>query len=137
MLPDRGLSRPATTLKRVPDLDRILHERVRLAIVTALAARGPRTFRELKDLLGATDGNLSVHARRLESAGYVGCRKTFVGRVPNTEYRITPAGKRALGRYLRQFASLIGKAREPSFVPPARSRKPRGGRRGSGAGGKR
>jgi DNA-binding MarR family transcriptional regulator len=117
----------------LPDLDRLLHERLRFAIVSALAAGGPRTFRELKEQLGTTDGNLSVHARRLEQAGFVDSRKSFVGRVPRTEYRLTAAGRRALARYLHQLETLIEKARAPSSAPPARSKRPREGPRGNGA----
>ena len=121
----------------LPDLDRVLHERLRLAIASELAAAGPRTFRELKELLGTTDGNLSVHARRLEEAGFVASRKSFVGRVPRTEYRLTPAGRRALARYLRQIEAVIEKASGPSVSLPARARKRRGARPGNAAGRKR
>lgn len=88
-------------------LDRVIHERVRLGMVSALAAGGELTFTELRDLLRTTDGNLSVHARRLEEAGYVTCTKAFVDRVPQTEYRLTPAGRRALERYLEHMEALI------------------------------
>ncbi len=88
-------------------LDRIIHERLRLAIVSALAVHEMLTFNELKALLDASDGNLSVHARKLEDAGYVACRKFFEGRVPRTEYRLTPAGKKALERYLGHMEALI------------------------------
>lgn len=88
-------------------LDRVIHERVRLGIVSALAAGGELTFTELRDLLRTTDGNLSVHARRLEEAGYVSCTKGFVDRVPQTGYRLTPAGRRALERYLDHMEALI------------------------------
>ena len=88
-------------------LDRVIHERVRLGIVSALAAGGELTFTELRDLLRTTDGNLSVHARRLEEAGYVSCTKAFVDRVPQTGYRLTPAGRRALERYLDHMEALI------------------------------
>jgi DNA-binding MarR family transcriptional regulator len=93
--------------------------------MSALSAGGPRTFRDLKELLGTTDGNLSAHARRLERARYISCRKSFVGRVPKTEYRATPAGRRALDRYLRQIERLIETARGPSSSYRARSRRPR------------
>lgn len=89
------------------DLDRVIHERVRLAIVSALAVNDSLTFNELKKLLSTTDGNLSVHARRLEEAGYVVCDKTFEGRMPRTEYRLTAAGRRALQRYLDHMEALI------------------------------
>ncbi len=88
-------------------LDRIVHERVRLGIVSALAAREPLSFVDLKRLLGVTDGNLSVHARKLEEAGYVACAKGFEGRTPRTEYRLTAAGRRALTRYLDHMEALI------------------------------
>ena len=88
-------------------LDRVIHERLRLAIVSALAVHEMLTFNELKGLLNASDGNLSVHARKLEDAGYVACRKFFEGRVPRTEYRLTPAGKKALERYLGHMEALI------------------------------
>lgn len=88
-------------------LDRVIHERVRLAIVSALAVHETLTFNELKTLLDATDGNLSVHARKLEDAGYVACKKGYDGRVPRTEYRITAAGRRALEGYLGHMEALI------------------------------
>ena len=91
----------------MPDLDRLIHERVRLGIVSALAANATMTFADLKRLLGVTDGNLSVHARKLEEAGYVACVKGFEGRVPRTEYRLTRAGREALERYLAHLDALI------------------------------
>ncbi|HSJ06634.1 MAG TPA: transcriptional regulator [Longimicrobiales bacterium] len=93
-------------------LDRVIHERVRLAIVSALAGAEALSFNELKDLLDITDGNLSVHARRLEDAGFVACKKSFVDRMPRTEYRLTPAGRRALDEYLGHMESLIRRVRE-------------------------
>jgi len=89
------------------ELDRIIHERVRLAIVSALAVNDTLTFNELKRLLGTTDGNLSVHARKLEEAGYVACHKSFEGRVPRTDFRLTLAGRQALERYLAHMEGLI------------------------------
>ena len=89
------------------ELDRLSHERVRLAIVSALAARESLTFNELKSLLKTTDGNLSVHARKLEDAEYIACDKSFEGRVPRTEYRLTALGRRALERYLDHMEALI------------------------------
>jgi DNA-binding transcriptional ArsR family regulator len=89
------------------DLDRLIHERVRLAIVSALAARDTLTFNELKALLKTSDGNLSVHARKLEDAEYITCDKSFEGRVPRTEYRLTALGRRALERYLDHMEALI------------------------------
>lgn len=91
--------------------DRVIHERLRLAIVSALAVNDALTFIELKDLLRASDGNLSVHARKLEEAGYVSCAKSFEGRIPRTTYRLTNAGRRALNRYLDHMEALIHAAR--------------------------
>jgi len=88
-------------------LDRLIHERLRLGIVSALAANEQLTFNELKRLLQTTDGNLSVHARKLEEAGYVACDKTFAGRVPRTVYHLTPAGRRALDKYLVHMEAII------------------------------
>ncbi len=94
-----------------PELDRLIHERVRLGIVSALAANPSLAFNDLKRLLKTTDGNLSVHARKLEDAGYVICTKSFDGRTPRTEYAMTPEGRRALERYLDHMESLIRAAR--------------------------
>jgi DNA-binding HxlR family transcriptional regulator len=94
-------------------LDRLIHERLRLGIVSALAAHPKLTFNELKEIVRATDGNLSVHARKLEEAGYVSCSKRFAERVPRTEYRLTELGRRALERYLRHMEALIHAARKP------------------------
>lgn len=94
------------------DLDRLIHERIRLGIVSALAANRSLTFNELKSLLKTTDGNLSVHARKLEDAAYIACTKSFDGRTPKTEYRLTPAGRRALERYLDHMEALIRVTRE-------------------------
>ena len=96
----------------VPDLDRVIHERVRLAIVSALAVNDALTFGDLKALLHTTDGNLSVHARKLEDAGYVHCTKGFDGRVPRTEYRLAAAGRRALEKYLAHMEALIRATRK-------------------------
>ncbi|HEV8479925.1 MAG TPA: transcriptional regulator [Candidatus Eisenbacteria bacterium] len=93
------------------DLDRLIHERVRLGMVSALAANESLSFRELKDLLRTTDGNLSLHARKLEEAGYVVCKKSFAGRTPRTDYRLSAAGRRALERYLDHMEALIRAAR--------------------------
>lgn len=92
-------------------LDRIIHERLRLGIISALAVNEVLSFRELRDLLETTDGNLSVHARKLEEADYVRCLKSFDGRTPRTEYRITPAGRKALQRYLDHMEALIAATR--------------------------
>jgi DNA-binding HxlR family transcriptional regulator len=94
------------------DLDRLIHERIRLGIVSALAVNRSLTFNELKALLGTTDGNLSVHARRLEEAEYIVCSKSFDGRLPKTEYRLTASGRRALERYLSHMEALIRATRE-------------------------
>jgi DNA-binding HxlR family transcriptional regulator len=96
------------------ELDRMIHERVRLAIVSALAVNESLTFNELKQLLGTSDGNLSVHARRLEDAGYVECLKSFAGRLPRTEFRLTPLGRDALERYLSHMEGLISSTRSGS-----------------------
>ena len=93
-------------------LDRLIHERMRLGIVSALAANESLTFNELKGLLQTTDGNLSVHARKLEEADYITCTKSFEGRVPRTEYRLTPQGRRALERYLDHMEALIHATRD-------------------------
>jgi len=93
-------------------LDRVIHERTRLAILSALAVNASLTFNELKELLRVTDGNLSVHARKLEDAGYIGCTKSFAGRVPKTEYRLLPAGRRAFEKYLDHMEALIRATRE-------------------------
>ena len=105
-----GGARPAASA--APSLDQLIHERMRLGIVSALAVNASLTFNELKALLEATDGNLSVHARRLEDAGYVTCEKSFEGRMPRTEYRLTAAGRRALERYLDHMEALIQATRE-------------------------
>ena len=90
----------------------MIHERLRLGIISALAVNDSLTFNELKHTVKTTDGNLSVHARKLEEAGYVNCSKTFAGRTPKTEYSLTPAGKRALERYLDHMEALIGRMRK-------------------------
>jgi DNA-binding HxlR family transcriptional regulator len=94
------------------DLDRLIHERIRLGIVSALAVNRSLTFNELKALLKTTDGNLSVHARKLEEADYITCNKSFDGRLPKTEYRLASAGRRALERYLNHMEALIRVTRE-------------------------
>ena len=104
--------RPAPPPAAVPDFDRVIHERVRLAIVSALAVNDAMTFGDLKALLHATDGNLSVHARKLEDAGYVHCTKGFDGRVPRTEYRLAAAGRKALLKYLAHMEALIRATRK-------------------------
>ncbi len=110
------VNKPATHQETVetalPNLDRIIHERMRLGIVSALAVNDSLTFNELKKLLQTTDGNLSVHARRLEEAQYVNCSKSFEGRMPKTEYRLTAAGRKAFERYLDHMEALIHAMRE-------------------------
>lgn len=98
--------------RNIPDLDRLIHERMRLGIVSALAANPSLTFAELKKLLKTTDGNLSVHARKLEEAGYIHCEKSFEGRMPKTEFRLTAAGRRAFEKYLDHMEALIQAMRE-------------------------
>lgn len=94
------------------EIDRMIHERLRLGIISALAANESLTFNELKHTVKTTDGNLSVHARKLEEAGYVNCSKSFEGRTPKTEYSLTTAGRRALERYLDHMEALIGRMRK-------------------------
>jgi DNA-binding MarR family transcriptional regulator len=94
------------------DVDRLIHEHIRLGIVSALAVNRSLTFSELKALLKTTDGNLSVHARKLEDADYIVCTKSFEGRLPKTEYRLTAAGRKALERYLNHMEALIRATRE-------------------------
>ena len=102
--------RPVPTA--LPELDRLIHERLRLGIVSALAVNDALSFNDLKRLLSATDGNLSVHARKLEEAGYIACEKSFEGRLPKTEYRLTGTGRRALAKYLDHMEALIRAARQ-------------------------
>jgi DNA-binding HxlR family transcriptional regulator len=114
LLREEGPS-PVQTPKREvisPDLDRLIHERIRLGIVSALAVNRSLTFNELKALLKTTDGNLSVHARKLEEAEYIVCTKSFDGRLPKTEYRLTAGGRRALEKYLNHMEALIRATRE-------------------------
>lgn len=94
-----------------PSLDRLIHERMRLGIVSALAANESLTFNDLKGLMNTTDGNLSVHARKLEDGGYIACAKSFEGRLPKTEYKLTVAGRRALENYLSHMETLIHQMR--------------------------
>ncbi|MGO9086075.1 MAG: winged helix-turn-helix domain-containing protein [Terriglobales bacterium] len=96
----------------LPELDRLIHERIRLGIVSALATNESLSFNDLKRVLKTTDGNLSVHARKLEEAQYISCVKFFEGRVPRTEYRLTAAGRRALAEYLDQMEEWIRVTRE-------------------------
>lgn len=96
----------------VPEFDRLIHERVRLGMISALAVTDSLSFNDLKRLLKTTDGNLSVHARKLEEADYVACHKHFENRTPRTDYRITPKGRAAFQRYLDDMEDLIRSARE-------------------------
>ena len=104
-------TKPAPTAE-IPDFDRVIHERLRLGIVSALAVNDSLSFSDLKRLLDTTDGNLSVHARKLEEAGYVACTKRFEARVPKTEYKLTAAGKKALEKYLQEMETFILKTRQ-------------------------
>ena len=108
--PHPAKARPAQS--RAADLDRLIHEPIRLGIVSALAVNETMTFNDLKDLLRTTDGNLSVHARKLEEGQYISCEKYFEGRLPKTEYRLTAAGRRALETYLDHMEALIRATRE-------------------------
>jgi DNA-binding MarR family transcriptional regulator len=115
--PGAGDQRPVTSppsgvaMPQADHLDRLIHERLRLGIVSALAAHPSLTFTDLRHLLQTTDGNLSVHARKLEEAGYISCTKSFSGRTPRSEFRLTPAGKAALTRYLDHMEAVIKAAR--------------------------
>jgi DNA-binding transcriptional ArsR family regulator len=108
----RGTAPQGVAETSATNLDRLIHERTRLAIISALAVNKSLTFSELKQLLRATDGNLSVHARKLEDAGYVACSKSFEGRMPRTEYSLSAAGRRALEKYLSHMEALIHATRE-------------------------
>src|SRR5579872_2094150 len=108
----RPAARPAAVNREtpglaIPDFDRLIHERIRLGIISALAANASLTFSDLKNLLKTTDGNLSVHARKLEEAKYILCSKSFAGRVPRTEYTLAPAGRKAFEKYLDHMEALI------------------------------
>ena len=96
---------------KVPDFDRLIHEKTRLSIVSALAVNDTLTFNELKAILETSDGNVSVHTRKLEEANYLSCRKSFDGRIPRTEYSLTAAGRRAFEKYLSHMEALIKAAR--------------------------
>lgn len=110
----RGMERVLERMfdRRPQDTDRLIHERIRLGIVSALAVNESLSFNDLKKLLNTTDGNLSVHARRLEEAQYISCSKYFDGRLPKTEYRLAAVGRRALERYLQEMEALIRAARD-------------------------
>jgi DNA-binding HxlR family transcriptional regulator len=109
---DARRAKPRALEGGLPDLDKLIHERLRLGIVSALAVNEKLSFNELKGLLAASDGNLSVHARKLEEAGYVTCDKYIEGRMPKTEYRLTEAGRSALDRYLGHMEALIHTMRD-------------------------
>ena len=105
-------SRSRRSSAAIPDLDRLIHPRIRLGIISALAAAdSPLTFNELKNLLKTTDGNLSVHARKLEEARYIACTKSFEGRVPRTEYALTAAGRKAFDKYLDHMEAILQAAK--------------------------
>ena len=108
----RGKTDSNEASSRADALDRLIHERLRLGIVSALAVNDSLSFSDLKKLMKTTDGNLSVHARKLEEAEYIACTKSFEGRMPKTEYRLTAAGRRALERYLDHMEALIRATRE-------------------------
>jgi DNA-binding HxlR family transcriptional regulator len=110
--PEQRLKSERGGAGRAAELDRLIHERVRLGIVSALAVNDKLSFNELKALLHTSDGNLSVHARRLEEAQYITCIKSFAGRIPKTEYRLTMLGRRALERYLDHMEALIRTTRQ-------------------------
>ena len=110
--PKPQTSRGRAVQSRAADLDRLIHEPIRLGIVSALAVNETMTFNELKELLRTTDGNLSVHARKLEENDYIACEKSFEGRIPRTTYRLSAQGKRALETYLNHMEALIRATRE-------------------------
>ena len=110
--PEDGSDSGAAVIPPADHLDRLIHERLRLGIISALTATPVLSFTDLKKLLGTTDGNLSVHARKLEEAGYIACIKSFDGRTPRTEFKLTPAGRAALLRYLDHMDALIQATRK-------------------------
>ena len=109
--PPAGKNRVRRVAGEIPELDSLIHERARLGIVSALAVNDSLSFNDLKRLLKTTDGNLSVHARKLEEAGYISCQKFFEGRIPRTEYRLSAAGRRALDQYVKDMEEVIRQAR--------------------------
>lgn len=109
---EKHQERSAAQAPELPELDRLIHERIRLGIVSALATNDSLSFNDLKRVLKTTDGNLSVHARKLEEANYISCVKFFEGRVPRTEYRLTASGRQALAKYLDQMEEWIRVTRE-------------------------
>ena len=108
----KGAAVKKSPAKKAEELDRLIHERLRLGIVSALAVNDTLTFSDLKKLMDTTDGNLSVHARKLEEAEYIACTKSFEGRMPKTQYRLTTTGRRALERYLDHMEALIRATRD-------------------------
>jgi len=110
--PDAKAASPDKARHPAPNLDRMIHERMRLGIVSALGANESLTFNDLKSLMNTTDGNLSVHARKLEDGGYITCLKSFEGRLPKTEYKLTPSGRRALENYLSHMETIIRQMRK-------------------------
>lgn len=112
--PTKKIGTPRHPISETPaaGLDRVIHERTRLGIVSALAVNPSLRFKELKELLSISDGNLSVHARKLEEVGYISCAKSFAGRLPKTEFRLTATGRRAFERYLNHMEALIRATRE-------------------------
>ncbi|MCU1304791.1 MAG: transcriptional regulator [Candidatus Sulfotelmatobacter sp.] len=109
---DAPRERPPARALELPELDRLIHERIRLGIISALATNASLSFKDLKRILKTTDGNLSVHARKLEEADYISCLKYFEARVPRTEYHLTSAGRRALTQYLDQMEQWIRLTRD-------------------------
>ena len=109
---EKNREHAAAQAPELPELDRLIHERIRLGIVSALATNDSLSFNDLKRVLKTTDGNLSVHARKLEEANYISCVKFFEGRVPRTEYRLTVSGRQALAKYLDQMEEWIRVTRE-------------------------
>lgn len=112
-----GTPEPFAIEGGLPALDRLIHDRIRLGILSALAVRDSLTFNDLKKFLDTTDGNLSVHARKLEEAGYVVCTKSFEGRVPKTQYRLSAKGRAALERYIDHMEALIRAMRDGAPAP--------------------
>jgi DNA-binding MarR family transcriptional regulator len=102
---------PSSASRPLPEFDRLIHERIRLGIVSALAVNDSLTFADLKRVLQTSDGNISVHARKLEEADYIRCTKSFAGRVPRTEYKLTAQGRRAFEQYLAQMETFVAQAR--------------------------
>ena len=109
--PRKAKAPPSRSQQALPEFDRLIHERIRLGIVSALAVNDSLTFADLKRVLQTSDGNISVHARKLEEADYIRCTKSFAGRVPRTEYKLTAQGRRAFEQYLEQMETFVAQAR--------------------------